>query len=51
MFLSYAGGFAEHYLVPVLYPEGLTRELQLALGALALVVNLVIYGAMIRRRT
>ena len=48
---GYAGGFAEHYLVPVLYPEGLTRELQLALGALALVVNLVIYGAMIRRRT
>jgi len=48
---GYAGGFAEHYLVPVLYPEGLTRELQLALGALALVVNLVIYWPMIRRRT
>ena len=46
---GYAGGFAGHYLVPLLYPEGLTRELQLALGALALLVNLVIYWSIIRR--
>ncbi len=48
---GYAGGFAEHYLVSMLYPEGLTRELQLALGALALVVNLATYWLVIRRGT
>ena len=48
---GYAGGFVEHYLVPVLYPEELTRELQLALGALALLVNFAIYWPMIRRRS
>lgn len=45
---GYAGGFAEHYLMPVLDPEGLTWELQLTLGALALIVNVVIYCPMIR---
>ena len=45
---GYAGDFVEHYVVPVLYPERLTRELQLTLGALALVVNVVIYWPMIR---
>ncbi len=46
---GYAGGFAGHCLVPVLYPAGLTRELQLALGALVLVVNLAMYWPVIRR--
>ena len=46
---GYAGGFAEHYLVPVLYPEGLTRDLQFALGTLVLIVNLLIYWQAARR--
>jgi hypothetical protein len=41
---GYGGGFVEHYLLPLIYPEGLTRELQLALGLLVLVVNAVVYG-------
>lgn len=41
---GYAGGFIEHYIIPVLYPGGLTRELQLALGALVVVLNVVAYG-------
>ncbi|TMA22899.1 MAG: DUF2784 domain-containing protein [Deltaproteobacteria bacterium] len=30
---GYAGGFVEHYLVPVLYPASLTRGVQVLLGA------------------
>jgi len=41
---GYAGGFLEHYLLPLIYPPGLTRELQVILGLLALTVNLVIYA-------
>ncbi len=40
---GYAGGFVEHYLLPLLYPSGLTRELQILLGAFVLLVNVVLY--------
>ncbi|MFC1575642.1 DUF2784 domain-containing protein [Gemmatimonadota bacterium] len=41
---GYAGGFVEHYLLPVLYPTGLTRTHQVVLGFLVLILNLGIYG-------
>ena len=47
---GYAGGFVEHYVVGVLYPEGLTRNVQLALGILVLAVNAAVYFAVWRRR-
>ena len=47
---GYQGGFIEHYLLPALYPAGLTRNVQLVLGFLVIVVNLVIYGILVRRR-
>jgi hypothetical protein len=47
---GYQGGFIEHYLLPVLYPAGLTRDVQLTLGSLVIAVNLVIYGIVLRRR-
>ena len=47
---GYEGGFVEHYLLPVLYPSGLTRKHQVILGALVVLVNLAIYGVWIRRR-
>lgn len=40
---GYSGGFVEHYLLPFLYPEGLTRDAQLFLGVLVLAVNLAAY--------
>jgi Protein of Unknown function (DUF2784) len=46
---GYPGGFVEHYLMPLLYPGGLTRPAQAALGTLALLVNVVAYGALLRR--
>jgi hypothetical protein len=47
---GYAGGFIEHYLLPALYPERLTRSIQYLLAALVLVVNLAVYTALWRRR-
>jgi Protein of Unknown function (DUF2784) len=47
---GYSGGFIEHYLLPLLYPSALTRTIQLVLGALVIVVNLGIYGYLLRRR-
>lgn len=46
---GYQGGFIEHYLLPVLYPEGLTRADQLMLGAIFLTVNLVLYALVWRK--
>ena len=39
---GYEGGFIEHYLLPVLYPAGLTRGVQLVLGAAVIAVNLAV---------
>ena len=47
---GYSGGFIEHYVTAVLYPAGLTRNTQLVLGTLALVLNLGIYSVVLRRR-
>lgn len=47
---GYEGGFIEHYIWPLLYPAGLTRAHQYALGAFVLVVNVVIYAWAWRRR-
>ncbi len=40
---GYNGGFVEHYIMFIIYPSGLTRELQLLLGSAVLVINLVAY--------
>jgi hypothetical protein len=47
---GYQGGFVEHYILPVLYPAGLTRGVQLVLGMLVIGVNLVIYVVVGRKR-
>lgn len=41
---GYSGGFVEHYVIPVLYPQDLTRNLQLGLAILVVAVNLAVYG-------
>lgn len=48
---GYSGGFIEHYLIPLIYPAGLTRELQWLLGALVLLVNAAVYWRVLRRRS
>jgi len=46
---GYRGGFVEHYVIPLLYPAGLTRPAQALLGTLVVVVNFVAYTVFIRR--
>lgn len=47
---GYSGGFVEHYLLPVIYPEALTVELQMFLGGLVILINLIAYTWVFRRR-
>lgn len=46
---GYPGGFIEHYLIPVLYPVGLTRVHQGLLAALVVIVNATVYGFVVWR--
>lgn len=48
---AYGVSFVDQYLLPVLYPESLTREVQIALGALVVLVNAVPYTLLVRRRS
>lgn len=41
--LAYEGAFTDHYLLKLIYPEGLTRESQIVLGIIVLAINLIIY--------
>lgn len=47
---AYVGSFIEHYLVPIIYPSGLTRAHQLLLGGLVVALNLSAYGFLLWRR-
>ncbi|HEY5733937.1 MAG TPA: DUF2784 domain-containing protein [Gammaproteobacteria bacterium] len=50
---GYADGFIEHYLIPVIYPQGLTAQIQVQLGIAVVAINLLVYGYVIygmRRR-
>jgi hypothetical protein len=47
---GYGGGFVEHYIVPIIYPNHLTHGMQLILGTSLLVFNILIYLWAFRRR-
>ncbi len=46
----YKFGFIEHYLIQIVYPEALTRELQVLFGFLVFVLNGGIYTYCIFRK-
>lgn len=48
---GYEGDFIEHYLLAAIYPEGLTRGVQIWLGVGVLALNIVVYAFVIRRAT
>jgi hypothetical protein len=48
--MEYTGGFIEQYLVPLIYPPGLTRDMQIGLGIAVLAVNALAYGALVARQ-
>ncbi len=41
---TYSEGFIQNYLVPIIYPTSLTKDLQIYLGIILIVVNIIIYG-------
>jgi hypothetical protein len=47
---AYSGDFVGHYILPVLYPAGLTRDAQFVLGGIVVGLNLGIYWLVLRRR-
>lgn len=46
---GYAGGFIEHYLLPIVYPAGLTADVQTWLGIGAFLLNAAVYAVAWRR--
>jgi hypothetical protein len=47
--VGYQGGFIDHYLIPIIYPERLTVAMQLALGTLVVILNAFAYTVYFRR--
>ncbi|MGE8154378.1 DUF2784 domain-containing protein [Pseudomonas vancouverensis] len=47
---GYGGGFIEHYILPVIYPAGLTPGIQIVLGSVVLLINGLVYLRLIRQR-
>jgi len=47
---SYTGGFIDRYIMPIVYPPGLSRSFQIALGCAVIGLNALIYGFVLTRR-
>lgn len=47
---TYGGDFIDRYLIPLLYPESLTREIQIVLGLFVILLNIGLYAWLWRRR-
>ena len=47
---GYQGGFLAHYLARVLYPEGLTAQIQWVLAAALVAINVLAYGRLLLKR-
>ncbi len=47
---GYTGSFIEQYLIPIIYPKGLNREVQMLLGSIVLIVNLSLYTLILRKK-
>ena len=45
---GYENGFVAHYIMPIIYPSGLTRGLEIAIGVFVLVLNLAVYMRVFR---
>ena len=45
----YSDDFISHYLIPILYPESLTRQIQILLAITVLIINIVVYTYLVRQ--
>ena len=48
---GYVNSFIEQYILPVIYPAGLTRHVQLVLAGLVVSVNAIIYATILLRKS
>ena len=48
---AYSGGFVEQYILPIVYPPGLTRSLQIVIACCVIGLNLSLYGFVLARRS
>ena len=48
--VGYTGGFIEHYILPLIYPPGLTRTMQIGMGMAVLLINGLAYTVLLIRR-
>jgi len=46
---TYSKSFIQNYLVPIVYPINLTKDLQIYLGITLIVINMIIYGFIISK--
>lgn len=46
---GYEGGFVEHYVVPLVYPDVMPRDLEMASGLAVLACNVLTYAFVIHR--
>jgi Protein of Unknown function (DUF2784) len=46
---GYEGGFIAHYITPVMYPAGLTRDVQFVLAGMLIALNVAAYTLLTRR--
>ena len=47
---GYSGGFIEHYVTAIIYPDGLSRGIQMVLAAIVVLVNVAVYWWLAARR-
>lgn len=47
---GYSGGFIEYYVTSAIYPDGLTREIQILLATLLIIGNVAVYAAVYRKK-
>jgi len=47
---GYTGGFIDHYITALMYPAGLTRGMQIALGTAVLALNVWLYARLVASR-
>lgn len=46
---GYSGSFIEHYLLPIIYPAGLTRDIQVWLAGFVILINVAVYSRLVYR--
>ena len=47
---TYSASFIQNYLYAIIYPINLTKQIQISLGIALIIINLIIYGFIIKRK-